>query len=229
MTHTLTYTSSTSESHTVSTHTVSVTISSTAVTETQTTTATTLTTTFSTTASTTASFTSQTNTTTTQTTPTQTTSFTTTAITATSRAVILIKVPVEVVVNDADEYVKDPAVQGAYKAAFVEITGLNASMVDVEMVHDGNVTVTFLISVPATEEGLVAEVQQKITAVTPDVFADIVREKVDEAVGADKYTEQVVGEGRSKGGTTDLDAAGFGCFPSLAVFITLVALSLRAL
>lgn len=133
----------------------------------------------------------------------------------------------EVVVNNADEYVKDPAVEDAYKAAFVEITGLNPSMVDVDMVHDGNVTVTFLVTVPTSEKGLVAEVQKKIQAVTPDVFAEKVREKVDEAVGADKYTEKVVGESLTKGGATDLDAAGFGCFPSVVGFIALARL-LRA-
>lgn len=124
--------------------------------------------------------------------------------------------------NDPEQYVQDPAVQQAYKAAFVEITGLNSSMVAVKMVHSGNTTTaTFEITIPVEEKGSVDDVQERIKAVTPDTFAEKVREKVDAAVGADKYTEKVVGEGLPKGGAaTDLDAAHFGCSP-LLVFLAM--------
>jgi len=129
-------------------------------------------------------------------------------------------------VNDPEQYVQDLAVQQAYKAAFVEITGLNSSMVAVNMVHSGSsTTATFEITIPAEQRGIVDDVQEKIKAVTPDTFAAMVRDKVDAAVGADKYTEKVVGEGQLKGGTSagDLDATRFGSFPSL-VFLAMAPL-----
>lgn len=131
--------------------------------------------------------------------------------------------------NDPEQYVQDPAVQQAYKAAFVEITGLNSSMVAVKMVHSGDTTTaTFEITIPVEEKGSVDDVQERIKAVTPDTFAEKVREKVDAAVGADKYTEKVVGEGPPKGGAAgDLDAARFGCSPLLVFLAT--ALLLRVL
>eukprot|EP00930_Biecheleria_cincta_P001475 TRINITY_DN102616_c0_g1_i1.p1 TRINITY_DN102616_c0_g1~~TRINITY_DN102616_c0_g1_i1.p1 ORF type:complete len:311 (-),score=36.83 TRINITY_DN102616_c0_g1_i1:27-929(-) len=219
--------------HTTTTHTISITRSTSSVSTTISTSLTTISTTFSTTTSRSLSSTSGTitNSTTTGTTLTETTSFTTSATYTSSASPApakVMKVSVEISVNDPEQYVEDPAVQQAYKAAFVEISGLNASMVAVDMAHSGGTTTaTFRITVP--QEQTVADVQEKIKAVTPDTFAEKVRALVDAAVGADTYTEKVVGESASKGSAPgDLDAAHSGCFPSL-VFLAIAARLCRLL
>ena len=117
---------------------------------------------------------------------------------AAAKVTVTMAVKVE---ENAEGYMEDSRVQKAYKDLMVEITGLDAEMIDVQMAPDpaeeGEITVTYLLTVPYEDKGnglepvvSITSLQSKLAQLNMAGLNEMLDQKM-EAAGVTNFGQEV--------------------------------------
>ena len=111
-----------------------------------------------------------------------------------------VKVP-----RNAQDYVEDSRVTGAYKELMEHVTGLDPDMIEVELKHekasmDGNLTVTYVLTIPYEDQGdglmpvvPVKSVEDKLAQLDLKTLNEMLDKEIDEATASGEYAQEIEG------------------------------------